>query len=264
MDWGSMMGLGEGLQQLGGQVFKAKFLDKLKEEEDIRKEKRKEAKEANTVKEQRYVQKDGAWYEQDISLGTGRVMDERLAPQHKIKEFERQEQKDKIGLEASLLNLGKARREEGYAVEDRELDLSATRAKIRSEEAEARLKDAQSGYYATGGGAAASARVRAAHAEPRGGEPAQEASQEDYVQELIKQSSDLQRQYTQGRNPQMTPAEFRDMARDVVRASAARGIDPRAAFSSAIRTFLADPRTRNRKARGLEDMLVEDDEDSLD
>lgn len=246
-NWGALMGLGEGLTQLGGQVFKAKFLDKLKEEETVRAEKRKEAKDAGTIKEQKYINKDGVWYEQDVNLN-GKVIDERLAPKNKVEEFGRSEQKEKLGIEAQLLGIGKAKREEGYAAEDRALDVEGAKAKIAESKADVDLKGAQADYYRSGGGAGAKASAEAEAAGP-----------EDYVQELIKQSADLKRQYVFGKNPKMTAAEFQDLARKVIVNAAQRGIDPRTAFAEAIKRFINDPRTKNDKNRGLEAMVEEDE-----
>lgn len=246
-NWGLMMGLGEGMSQLGGQVFKAKFLDKLKEEETVRAEKRKEAKDAGTIKEQKYINKDGVWYEQDVNVN-GKVIDERLAPKNKVDEFGREEQKATLGIEALVLGNKKAQREEGYAAEDRARQVRMDEAKIKSEEADVGLKGAQSDYYRSGGSSGSRASAEAEAAGP-----------EDYVQELIKQSADLKRQYVFGKNPKMTAAEFQDLARKVVVNAAQQGIDPRTAFAEAIKRFINDPRTKKDQNRGLEAMVEEDE-----
>lgn len=249
-NWGALMGLGEGMTQLGGQVFKAKFLDKLKEEEAVRAEKRKEAKDANTVKEQKYVNRDGVWYEQDISLGTGRPIEERLAPKSKIDEFNRASEKERLGLEEAVLKVGKAKREEGYAAEDRALDLEGAKAKIAESAADARLKDAQAGYYASGGGSGARASAEAEAAGP-----------EDYVQELIKQSADLKKQYTAGKEPKLSPGEFQEAARAAVTEGARRGMDPRQLLAETLRRFeRMRAKKYTRADRGIEAAVTEEDE----
>lgn len=248
-NWGALMGLGEGLTQLGGQVFKAKFLDKLKEEETIRGEKRKEAKDAGTIKEQKYINKDGVWYEQDVNLN-GKVIDERLAPKNKIEEFGRSEQKEKLGIEAQLLGIGKAKRDESYAAEDRALDVEGAKAKIAESAADVRLKDAQAGYYASGGGAGAKASAEAEAAGP-----------EDYVQELIKQSADLKKQYTAGKEPKLSPGEFQEAARAAVTEGARRGMDPRQLLAETLRRFeRMRAKKYTRADRGIEAAVTEEDE----
>lgn len=248
---GLMAGLGEGLQQLGGSIYKTKVLDKLKEEETIRAEKRKEAKEANTVKEQRYVNKDGVWYEQDISLGTGRPIDERLAPKSKIDELNRNEEKERLAVETATLARDKARREEGYAAEDRALDLDAARAKIAESKADVDLKGAQAGYYRSGGGAGARSAAK------------EEPVLEDYVEDLIDGSPDLREQYTKGKDAPLTPAEFRQLASEHVAAMAGASQDHRKNFNQTIQRYLADKRVKGltRQARGFRPL--DEEEDSL-
>lgn len=139
MDYGLMAGLGEGLQQLGGSVFKAKFLDKLKEEEALRAEKRAEAKEAAKIAKQNYIQKDGVWYEQDVNP-QGKVVDERLAPQNKVEEFNRKTEKDKAEAQKEALTLRTLEQtlslnDKKLATfdEDRSLDKRLMEARIGSE-----------------------------------------------------------------------------------------------------------------------------------
>lgn len=249
MDYGLMAGLGEGLQQLGGAVFKAKFLDKLKEEETIRAEKRKEAQEAAKIDKKEYINRDGVWFEQDINP-SGQVINERLAPKNKIEEFNRNEQKEKIGLENLITSSTLNKKKLDTYDEDRALDIEATRAKIEQDKAGAEENRAQADYYRMGGSGGAKAAAEAEAAGP-----------EDYVQELLKQSKGLETQYTVGKTPKMTKAEYIQLARAAVLEGAKQGVDPRSTFAEILRRYLADPRVtkHTRSARGLEDELTDDD-----
>lgn len=250
MDYGLMEGLGAGLQQLGGSVFKAKFLDKLKEEEAVRAEQRKEAREANTIKEQKYVQKDGVWYEQDIN-NYGKVMDERLAPKNKVDEFTRSEQKEKLSIENLVTGTDLNKKKLAAYDEDRALDTEMARAKIASEKADVGLKGAQADYYRMGGSSGARASAEAESAGP-----------EDYVQELIKQSADLKKQYTAGKEPKLSAAEFQEAARAAVTEGARRGMDPRQILAETLRRFeKMRSKKYTRADRGIEAALTEDEEE---
>lgn len=150
-NWGALMGLGEGLQQFGGSVFKSKFLDKLKEEEVLRKEKRDEAKTAAKIDKQNYIQKDGVWYEQDVNPN-GKVIDERLAPMNKVEEFNRKTEEGKAQAKEDALRLRTL--EQTLSLNERKLaDYDTDKALDR------RLREAQIGAenrqytpYSRGGG----------------------------------------------------------------------------------------------------------------
>lgn len=103
-------GIGAALTAFGGvygDFKKTELANKLRQEEEIAKEervqKRKEFTPDPSQTEYR-MNNEGVWQEH-IRSGTGRVLETRLAPANKVKEFELQTQKDKIGLDKILLDI---------------------------------------------------------------------------------------------------------------------------------------------------------------
>lgn len=147
MGWGALMGLGQGLQQVGGILTdnnKAKLAAKLEAERDEAKAARDEKLRQLKLTEPdpsltTYGQVDGAWME-EIRNGKNEIIDRRLAPQSKVKELNFSDEKNRLSLEASTLGNDKARKE--LSVFDATHSL------------ENKLTEAQIGYYQDRGTAA--------------------------------------------------------------------------------------------------------------
>ena len=107
MDWGFLQGLGAGMQELGGSVFKSKFLDKLKEEEEVRKESRAAQrladKEATTpVSTQFLVNENGRQVVRKLN-SMDKLVSERAATQTEIEEINHTKmQRDRAGQKEDL------------------------------------------------------------------------------------------------------------------------------------------------------------------
>ncbi len=107
MDWGFLQGLGAGMQELGGSVFKSKFLDKLKEEEEVRKESRAAQrladKEATTpVSTQFLVNENGRQVVRKFN-SMDKLVSERAATQTEIEEINHTKmQRDRAGQKEDL------------------------------------------------------------------------------------------------------------------------------------------------------------------
>lgn len=226
-NYGLLAGLGEGLQQFGGAVFKAKFLDKLKEEEEVRKEERARKREESVVSESKLDPVTGK-ISRFNKFGT--KIREDQASQAEIDAANRDVEKAKQGIEAGALALAKARREEGYAAEDRELER-------RKAEAAIGLSEAQAGYY----------RDRGDESAAKAGTTAGGGGVEDAVDQLIKDNNQLFREYVGGTDEEgrqlMTASEFRDVARQAVKAAAERGVDTRSFFADHLRRYQSHPKS---------------------
>lgn len=103
MGWGAMMGLGQGLQQVGGMLSDMNK-EKMREQLALQREERAALRNRLTPKGKEYVQRDGVWFEQILG-GEMNVLEERLAPENKVKEFtaaaeERAAQAEKRALDA--------------------------------------------------------------------------------------------------------------------------------------------------------------------
>jgi hypothetical protein len=137
MGWGALMGLGQGLQQVGGVITdnnKVKLASKL----DAEKEERAAAR-AEKVRQQqllepdpsrtKYEMRNGALYEV-IPNKSGGEYEAKLASQDKIDEFNFKKNKDSISLEAATLGLTKSKKDlEGYD-EDKALEREFKRSQI--------------------------------------------------------------------------------------------------------------------------------------
>lgn len=147
MSYGWMIGLGDGLQSIGKDMMQQKLTEAREaraEEMAARREQRAADRNRTTTQEQRYVQRDGVWFEQDLG-GEKNVLDERLAPENKVREFNDQEAKAKASAEKAALDarIGEAR----AGLAEKELaNYDADRAfdqqhKLRSLESRARVGD---------------------------------------------------------------------------------------------------------------------------
>ncbi len=106
-DYALLAGLGQGLQQFGSAVFKSKFLDQLKEQEQIRAEQRAEARQNAKVAETNIEQDgEGVWWRVSRNQN-GDVLQKDLAPKSDIDQinFNRDKQKLTIDNLQSQINL---------------------------------------------------------------------------------------------------------------------------------------------------------------
>lgn len=141
-DWGALSGLGAGLQQVGGMMMensKAKLEEKLRQEREAREESRlinRENRQATRLEttpdpsQTRYIKNaEGVLIEQ-IRSSTGKVLEERLAPQDVIQDRERDEQKEKLNLEKSILDMEKTRAEIEFLPKKYGLETAEREARI--------------------------------------------------------------------------------------------------------------------------------------
>lgn len=125
-DWGFLQGLGQGLQGFGQTISsnaKSKLEEKLRQEREEREEQRilareqRQAERADTTadpSQTRYVTNaEGVLMEQTRSK-TGKVLEERLAPQNIVNQYTRDERKEAVSLEKSLLDMQKTQAEIEY------------------------------------------------------------------------------------------------------------------------------------------------------
>jgi len=235
-NWGILKGLGEGMQQLGGSIFKAKVLDKLKEEEQVRAEdrqtRREEAKRASTVAQVRYIERDGVWMEQKLNSNYN-VIEETLAPKSEVDRLNRERQKDQVSLDnlVSQTELNKkkvANYDEDRAMgkEEHQLDLELKRSGIAENlaQADSARRRGTSDWV---GGSGSSGGSAGTTDDPTPGKLAQI---------LVKENSALEKELTEGDTPQMSKGEFRQIALSVIQNTSA-GHDPRANFLKALRLY---------------------------
>jgi hypothetical protein len=233
MGYGALIGLGQGLQSVGGMLMdnnKQKLASKLDAEKEERAAARAEKLRQQQLLEPdpsrtKYEMRNGALY-QVIPNKAGGEYEAKLASQDKIDEFNFNKKKDDISLEAATLGLTKSKKDlEGYD-EDKALDREYKRSQIQEN------RD-------TGLAAVMRAGTAATAAQPAG-------SFEDAVDDLVKDSGDIQRQYTTAKGdeePLMTPTEYRMVVKDAVKAAAQRGKDPRSFLTEALRRYVADKRS---------------------
>lgn len=132
---GLLAGLGAGLQQLGGDIFKAKVLDKLKEEESVRAEKRAEMRKAREVaKTEMITGPDGVPVLQDYNSQGQPVGTFRLPNKAQLDELKFEEGKRKQDLTKSALDIALGERSLADYDEDRALKRRLTEAQIKETE----------------------------------------------------------------------------------------------------------------------------------
>lgn len=218
-NYGLLAGLGEGLQQFGGAVFKAKFLDKLREEESIRAEERAEARKARQVTEKKLDPTTGTIKHYN---SVGDVIKEVPATAAELDEVKRATRKEELGIEGLVLR--------NKAAQD-ELDYAGTERKMKEERHRAQMEQdaAQTDYYRAGSLAKRMASTDSEDSATR--------SPEALARELIKQSPELKAQYAGGKEPVMSAQEFEMVAREAIKAAAQRGIDPRSFFAEHLRRY---------------------------
>jgi hypothetical protein len=235
---GFLEGLGAGLSEIGGSVFKAKVLDKLREEEDVRKEERKAAREAKEVKETKLEDLGGGKWVRRSYNANGDMIKEEAAAANDILAAENAARKEKLGLENLLLTQQKAQKDLDTYDEDRALDMRYKNAQIKRAEADA--------LYDLGLG----------RQPGRGGKADEPKSFEDSVDEFVKDNKALFDEYVKGKDDEenrfMSASEFRNVAREAVRAAAERRKDPRSFFSEHLRLYVNDKRSPYQKRRALD------------
>lgn len=242
MGWGALMGLGQGLQQLGGSMqenAKAKMLQQLELDKEERAEQRQverenraaarqEAQRAKQVESTKFVQRDGAWFEQKLNADRA-VVDEQLANKADIDRLNREERKEQASLDNLLTTQELNRKKLDTFEADRALDRRMQEAQISNYEASAQ---------------ASRARGDSLESKLTGGA----GGMEDAVDQLLKDSGALTGQYTKPTDDEALPlgqGDLREIARASVKAAAERGVDARTFFSNALRDFYA------RRTRGV-------------
>lgn len=228
MAWGALIGLGEGLKQVGGMILddnKQKLAQKLELDREARAEARADRifqREQSTFDHSAVEQSpEGVWMQVDYAK-SGKKMDSRLAPPNIISDMNNKAMSDKVNLENSILQGKKTQAELDYAPIKQDLDRRDTESNIQYRE--------RTGLAAT----------------MRADTPEKIPSFEDTVDDLVKDSSAIRDQYTKGSDDAealMTPSEYRMVVRDVVKAAAQRGADPRAFLAEALSKYTRDRRS---------------------
>lgn len=221
MAWGALIGLGSGLQQVGG-LLMDNNKQKLAQQLEIDREKRAEAR-ADKIYQRDQSSFDhstleqtpeGVWMQVDYAK-SGRKMDSRLAPPNLVNDMTNKEQADKVSLENAVLQGKKMQSDLDYAPEKQALDRADTLSNIQ---------------YRDRMGLASTMRADNAEKTP--------ASFYDAVDQLVKDTSDLQAQYTkpapgEDKAP-LTATEYRAVVEQSVKAAAQRGLDARAVLRGAL------------------------------
>lgn len=227
-----MSGLGDALQNVGGQLFsmaKEQRLEKLEKDREERaearekaREERQQLRELNKVKQTRTIQRDGQWFEQQLN-SEGRVLDERTADPYAVTQMEQESQKGKITLE-NLINQSELNKKKLRDYDaDRALDVRFREAQIGSEN-----------------------RQYTPEAYRRGSieESVSTGNVYDAADQLLKDTADLKKQYTGGDDPILTAEQYRNVVTEATIAAAQRGIDARAFLSQALKRYVNDPRNK--------------------
>lgn len=235
---GFLEGLGAGLSEIGGAVFKAKVLDKLREDEEVRKEDRKAAREAKEVKETRLEDLGGGKWVKRSYNANGDMIKEESAPANEIVAAKNSAEKERVSIENAILTGKKAQKELDSYDEDQKLDREYKGALI--EDARARAQ------YNKGLGRQ-SASVAKAN-QPKG--------YEDTVDEFVKDNKNLFDEYVKTSDEDgtkyMSASEFRNVASQAVKAAAQRGLDPRSFFADHLRRYVNDKRSSYGRSRSLD------------
>lgn len=243
MDYALLEGLGAGLQQVGGAVFKAKFLDKLKEQETIRAEKRKEEQELAKVAGVRIVSDgEGVFWRETVNSNDD-VLKRELAPKTEIDKIKFEEKKNNITLEnlvtsgkASQLDLQKKQFDVDTQAEDRELKNNALEALVGQREASGRADLIRAEKYQPGrsGGSRGSIEEQLVPV------PASQAAAE-----LIKDFAPIVRQYTDAKDEEsLTQAQVLDLAMKAIKSAGANGKDVADTFRRSLDIYKKVPKNK--------------------
>lgn len=221
MAWGALIGLGSGLQQVGGMLLENNK-QKLAQQLEIDREKRAEARDYRVYqRDQNSFDKtvveqdgDGLWWQVDYAKN-GHKLDSRLAPANVIKDMNNKADADRLSLENDLLTNRKLKSDIEYAPIEQDLKRRDTESNIT---------------YRDRIGLASTMRADNAERTP--------PSFYDAVDQLVKDTSDLQAQYTRpGPNDEpapLTASEYRGLVEQSVKAAAQRGLDARAVLRGAL------------------------------
>lgn len=135
-DWGLLQGLGAGMQELGGAVFKAKFLDKLKEEEAVRKENRDQQRAlAKVARTEMITGPDGMLVEQDFNANGDKINEWRMPSKTKLDAIKHEEATRKQQLTKDALDIAKGEFEVATQEEAWDLEKGVKNALIGQREA---------------------------------------------------------------------------------------------------------------------------------
>ena len=222
MDWGILQGLGQGLQEVGMTQFKATLDEKLRKAREAREEeltKRKEQRQADRDRTTpdpsatQFVQKDGVWHEQ-IRSKTGNILEERLAPENKVREFNKKEADDKLDAEKDALAIrtGTARvalaeKELANYDEDRQFERSYKMAGLESR--------SRTGAYSDD----------------------KEPTEEDVVSLLVKENQPTFNALAKQYEGQTSATDLQAMVRRSVKDAYARGINPNAHLQEILKAY---------------------------
>lgn len=234
MDWDALAALADGgaaYLQKRDTINKEKLAQQLEADKEKRvhqweidKENRAEARVMNTPSDKvEFFDRDGVTMKR-IYGGRNNVLDEVPASQDEIKDRAKQDRKDDLTFQALENTVAKGDLDLKYADEDHSV--------------EAQIKRAQLGEI----GARTGSYERANTPESRGLSgrlTPQDQSPGALTNQLVKEFPDLKKEYTEGDDPKMTAQEFRDIAQEVVIRAAKRGVDPRIAFSEALKVYKA-------------------------
>lgn len=230
-----MPGLGESLTNVGNafmqhglSIHKDEMLNKLEQDKEKRAEertKRQEERAKQNYKETKTFQTaDGSWMEQDYNAAGEPMSDRppRPASPDRVQSLTNQQQAEKISLENAVLGNKKSQFEVDNMADDKALDRRYKESQITEN---------------TNQGLADLIRARNSGSTGSSTTDTQDASPGALTNMLIKEFPDLKSQYTEGDDPVMTNQEFRDIAQQVIILAGKRGVDPRIAFSEALKRY---------------------------
>lgn len=223
-DYGALMGLGQGLQEVGMTMFKSHLAKKLAAEREAAEEQRIVAREERADRRLRarpdpdqsaFIERDGALFKQ-VRNAYGEVIDEALASADEIdkRNYTKQKQRNEITLGElnvtgkGLLNqINAAKAADADKLTDLELAVKESMIRKNDSQGQAALIRANK----TGSGSGANA-----------GEP---ASMNEYANLLKKESKDVIAQY-KAEDETLTATEINRITRQAVEQAAKYNIEP--------------------------------------
>lgn len=239
--YGLMMGLGQGLQQVGGMLmddYKTKLANKMDQEKEARAEARRQAEEQRKIdlanntpdlKASQFFQNDsGQWMEQLRSSTGVKLGTPTPASQDRILDFRKAESDIELGELAKRLNI----QQSTLSIEKQARDLENYDAD--------RARDIQYDE----------ARIDATRRsnQPRS-DSESSATMDDYANQLKAESPEVKVLFGQksgDAEPLVTPAELDMIALDVVKAAAARGLAPNnKMYRNAVEEFIKKTKKTN-------------------
>jgi len=236
----ALSGIGAGLTSLGQsketrrkeELAKQLELDREKRanERQLAAEKREEQRRAKVVKEHRRKFVEGVMYVEDINENGDAVRPARLADQSEIEEYQLDQKKNKLGIDALVSQIGatdanaaQTRAETAYLPNKYSLDAELTRSNIEENKAQA---DA----------------ARALATDRERGDPKDriDTSLGGLTERLLDQSEDLMEQYKED----IPATEFRRLAAAAIKEAASKKVDVRITFPYVLEAYI---RKRNAK-----------------